>query len=68
MFINTGKYIFLSKAIFDLHLTVYCYFMHIKYFSDDELMEFEQVIELDSVKSQNNTDMVLKVNKLMFVI
>ena len=42
--------------------------MHIKYFSDDELMEFEQVIELDSVKSQNNTDMVLKVNKLMFVI
>jgi len=27
---------------------------------DDELMEFEQVIELDSVKSQNNTDMVLK--------
>ena len=42
--------------------------MHIKYFSDDELMEFEQVIELDSVKNQDNTDMVLKVNKLIFVL
>jgi len=27
---------------------------------DDELMEFEQVIELDSVKNQDNTNMVLK--------
>lgn len=31
-------------------------------------MEFEQVIELDSVKNQDNTDMVLKVNKLIFVL
>ena len=31
-------------------------------------MEFEQVIELDSVKNQDNTNMVLKVNKLIFVL